>query len=44
VVEFSEVAEWHDAVAAEGVFPYFHAEFCGENKEWGGRLVCFKAG
>jgi hypothetical protein len=44
VVESSEVVDRHDAVAAEGAFPDFYAEFGGEEEEWGGYLVCVEAG
>jgi hypothetical protein len=44
VVESSEVVDRHDAVAAEGAFPNFYAEFGREEEEWGGCLICVEAG
>jgi hypothetical protein len=44
VVESPKGVDRYDAVAAEGVFPNFDAEFGGEKEDRGGCLVCVEAG
>jgi hypothetical protein len=44
VVESPKGVDRYDAVAAEGVFPNFDAEFGGEKEDRGDCLVCVEAG